>query len=118
MAVYDLAHSLVREIKSSEEYKSYLKIRDKIKDNSATKEMLMDFQKEQFKLQSKTLTGEEITEEDKEKFNKLMEIINLNKDIQKYLEAEYRISVMLNDLQQILFADLKLGFENEEKHPE
>ena len=110
MAVYDLAHSLAREIKKSEEYKSYLEIRDKIRANPATKDMLIDFQKEQFRLQSKILTGEKISEEEQEKFEKIREIVNLNKDIKKYLEAEYRITVMLNDLQEILFADLKLGF--------
>ena len=47
-----------------------------------------------------------------------MEIVNLNKDIKKYLEAEYRISAMLNDIQEILFGDLQLGFGKEEKHPE
>ncbi|HHU91523.1 MAG TPA: hypothetical protein GXZ20_00110 [Halanaerobiaceae bacterium] len=118
MAVYDLAHSLAREIKKSEEYKSYLEIRDKIRANPATKDMLIDFQKEQFRLQSKILTGEKISEEEQEKFEKIREIVNLNKDIKKYLEAEYRITVMLNDLQEILFADLKLGFGKEEKHPE
>ncbi|MFI5359457.1 MAG: YlbF family regulator [Halanaerobiales bacterium] len=118
MNVYDLAHSLAREIKKSDEYKSYQEIRDKIRDNKTTLEMLRDFQKEQFKLQSKALTGEKITEEEKEKFNRLMELVNLNKDIKKYLEVEYRISVMLNDIQEIVFGDLNLGFGKEEKHPE
>lgn len=47
-----------------------------------------------------------------------MELVNLNKDIKKYLEVEYRISVMLNDIQEIVFGDLNLGFGKEEKHPE
>lgn len=118
MKVYDLAHNLAREIKKADEYRSYLEVRDKIKDNPATMEILRDFQKEQFIIQSKALTGEKITEEEKEKFVRLMEIVNLNKDIKKYLEAEYRITAMLNDIQEILFGDLQLGFGKEEKHPE
>lgn len=81
--------------------------------------MLLDFQKKQFKLQAMAISGQEITEEEKENFDKLSEIIKLNKDIQKYLDAEYRMSVMLADIQKILFADLEIGFkdEEEEKHP-
>lgn len=113
MGVYDLSHRLAKALKESNEYSSYLEIKKKVVSNSKTKEMLLNFQKEQFKLQSKTMSGQEISEEEKEKFNKLMEIVKLNNDIQKYMDAEYRMSIMLNDLQQILFSDLKIGLDEE-----
>lgn len=109
MAVYDLAHRLAKRLKESEEYKSYLEIRKKIMKNEKSKEMLQDFQKEQFKLQSKQMTGQELSDEEKEKFKNLSEIINLNQDVKKYMEAEQRISIMLNDLQRILFSELEIG---------
>lgn len=118
MSVYDVAHRLARELKKSEEYKSYLKVKEKIKNNSKTKEMLMDFQKEQFKLQSKAISGQEVTEEEKKKLNSIMEIVKLNNDIQKYLDIEYRISIMLNDIQEIVFADLDIGIKENEKEEE
>ncbi len=119
MAVYDLAHRLARKINETEEYTEYLKIRQKIIDNKNTREMLLDFRKEQFKLQAKQISGQEITEEEKEKLNNLRQIIDLNADIKKYLEAEYRIGVLLDDLQEIIFGDLKIGIpQDEEKHPE
>ncbi len=119
MAVYDLAHRLARKIKETEEYTEYLEIRKKVIENEKTKEMLLDFRKEQFKLQAKQLSGQEIKEEEKEKLNKLKNIIELNTTIKKYLEAEYRVSILLDDLQQILFADLEIGLpQNNNKHPE
>jgi cell fate (sporulation/competence/biofilm development) regulator YlbF (YheA/YmcA/DUF963 family) len=119
MAVYDLAHRLARKIKETEEYMEYLEIRKKVMENEKTKEMLLDFRKEQFKLQAKQISGQEITEEEKEKLNNLRQIIDLNANIKKYLEAEYRVGVLLDDLQEILFGDLEIGIpQDEEKHPE
>lgn len=121
MAVYDTAHRLVRQIKNSDEYNDYQTAREKILGDEKSKEMLMDFQREQFKLQAKQFSGQEITEEDREKLNNLQKIIDLNTKVKKYLEAEYRIGIMLNDLQSIIFGELKIGFEDddeEEKHPE
>lgn len=119
MSVYDTAHRLARELKKSEEYKAYLEIKGKIEENTKTKEMLLDFQREQFKLQTKAFSGQEVTEEEKKKLSSLSEIVKLNNDIQKYLDTEYRMSVMVNDIQKILFTDLEIGFrdEEEEKHP-
>ncbi|MEJ6949678.1 YlbF family regulator [Natronospora cellulosivora (SeqCode)] len=114
MSVYDVAHRLSRELKKSDEYKSYLEIKKKVQTNEKSKEMLLDFQKEQFKLQSKAMSGQEITEEDKKKMNDLMNIIQLNNDVQKYLNAEQRISVMLNDIHQIIFSELEIGFNEDE----
>ncbi|MFW5981112.1 MAG: YlbF family regulator [bacterium] len=118
MSVYDVAHRLSRELKKSDEYTSYLEIKKKVMSNEKSKEMLLDFQKEQFKLQSKAMSGQEISEEERKKLNNLMEIIQLNNDIQKYLNAEQRISVMLNDLHQILFSELEIGIDQENEDDE
>lgn len=115
MSVYNLANKLAREIKDSDEYQNYLKIRKKIMQDENTLEMLKDYQKQQMNLQSKQLSGQDITEEEKENLQKIQNLVNLNNDIQEYLEAERRINLMLSDLQRILFSDLKLGvFESEE----
>ncbi|MFP4661926.1 MAG: YlbF family regulator [Halanaerobiales bacterium] len=114
MAVYDVAHRLAKELQRSDEYTSYREIREKVMSKPSTREMLENFQREQFKIQSKAMSGQEISEEEKEKFNKLMEIVKLNNDVQKYLDAEYRMSVMLNDIQQILFSDLEIGLDSDD----
>ncbi len=119
MDVYSLAHRLAKAIKESEEYSGYSKTREEMQADKKAREMLQDFQKEQIRLQSRQLSGEEISEEDKEKFQNLREIVELNPRVKKYLEREYRVSILLNDLQKILFGDLELGMpEDEEKHPE
>ncbi|MFW5986198.1 MAG: YlbF family regulator, partial [Halanaerobiales bacterium] len=114
MSVYSTAHKLAREIKNSDEYSDYREIREKIMDDEKSREMLEDYQQEQMRVQSKKMSGKELTEEDKEKLENLREIIEINSDIKNYLEAEYRVSVLLNDLQEILFSDLELGIQDED----
>lgn len=109
MNFYDLAHRLAKNIKKSEEYEAYTKLREKIVSDTKAKEMYLDFQKEQMKLQSKHMSGQEITEEDQKRLTNLRDIINLNADIKKYLDAEFRMSTLLNDVQRIIFADLEVG---------
>lgn len=119
MVVYDLAHRLARNIKESTEYQDFLVIRKELLDDGKASEMLQDFRKEEMKLQAKVFSGQEISEEEKTKLNNLREIINLNQKVKKYIEAEYRMGIVINDLQEIIFSDLELGLPQEEKkHPE
>lgn len=113
MSVYDLANRLAKQIKKSDEYKDYLEKREKVLANEKTKEMLRDFQQEQMKLQAKQLSGEDLTEEEQEKLENLRELVDINNDIKKYLQAEYRVNILLNDIQNIIFGDLELGIDTE-----
>ncbi|MDZ7671317.1 MAG: YlbF family regulator [Halanaerobiales bacterium] len=116
MSVYDLANRIARQIKKSDEYKEYLKKREKVVSNEKTKEMLLDFQQEQMKLQAKQLSGEDLSEEEKEKLENLRELVELNSNLKQYLQAEYKVNVMLNDIQKIVFGDLDLGIEPEKEN--
>lgn len=116
MSVYDLANRLAKQIKNSDEYKDYLEKKEKITQNKKTKAMLLDFQQEQMKLQAKQLSGEDLTEEEREKLENLRELVDINNDIKKYLQAEYRVNILLNDIQNIIFGDLELGIEESENN--
>ncbi len=116
MSVYDLANRIAKQIKKSDEYKEYLEKRDKVVNNEKTKEMLLDFQQEQMKLQAKQLSGEELNDEEKEKLENLRELVELNSNVKEYLQAEYKINIMLNDIQKIVFGDLNLGIEPEKEN--
>lgn len=116
MSVYDLANRIARQIKKSDEYKEYLKKREKVISNEKTKEMLLDFQQEQMKLQAKQLSGEDLNDEEKEKLENLRELVELNSNLKEYLQAEYKVNIMLNDIQKIVFGDLDLGIEPEKEN--
>lgn len=102
MNVYDEAHSLTRAIKESEEYKQYMEAKEKIAENEQLDKMLKDFQTEQFKIQSKQMTGEEITDEMQQQIQKLYGIIVQDPLAAQYLQCELRFSMMMNDVYKIL----------------
>ena len=109
MSTYDMAHKLAKKIKNSDEYEYYRDKREKLLADEKAKEMLLDYQKKEQQLQSKHISGEELTQEEKEEFENLRNLVQMNTKIKDYLEAEQRVSVMLNDLQRILFGDLEFG---------
>ncbi|MGM0602221.1 MAG: YlbF family regulator [Bacillota bacterium] len=115
MSVYDTARRLERKIKDSDEYREYLELREKVMSKEGSKKMLLDYQNLMTELQTKQLSGQEISEEEKEKLNNLNNFIEINNNVKKYLEAEYKVSVMLNDLQKIIFSDIEIGIPSEEE---
>ncbi len=102
MNVYDHAYALAKAIKVSPEYKNFLHAKEKLDGDSSAKEMLTDFRKNQIELQKQKLSGIEVAPEQEERLNRLMEVINLNMTVKEYLEAEYRFSIMLTDIQKII----------------
>ncbi len=118
MSVYDTAKRLERKIKDSDEYKEYIELKEKVIKKDGSKKMLLDYQDLMMELQTKQLSGQEISEEEKEKLNNLNNLIEINNNVKKYLEAEYKVSVMLNDLQKMIFSDIEIGIpkNNEEEN--
>ncbi|MGM0409754.1 MAG: YlbF family regulator [Bacillota bacterium] len=114
MSTYDKAHKLAKELKESDEYTEYKEKRKAVLNDENAKNMLLDYQKKEQKLQTKHISGEELSEEEKEDFENLRNLIQMNDKIKGYLEAEQRLSVMLNDIQKILFGDLEFGINNKE----
>lgn len=118
MSVYDQARRLQRKLKDSEEYQKYQELRKKVMEKSGSKKMLIDYQNLMMKMQSKRISGEEINEEDKEKLQNLQNLIEINNNVKKYLEAEYQLSKMINDIQKIVFSELEVGISEEELEAE
>ena len=102
MNVYDYAHSLAKAIKVSPEYTGFKECQDKLEEDQSAKEMLTDFRKSQLELQKQKMSGLEVAPEQEQSLAQRWEIINMNLIIKEYLEAEYRFSVMLTDVQKII----------------
>ncbi len=102
MNVYDAAHALARALKESAELKNFQEAQALLKNDPSAREMLMDFRKQQLNLQRQKLAGLEIAPEQEEKLEKLSQIIGMNLTIKRFLEAEYRAGVLLQDIQKII----------------
>ena len=102
MNPYDAAHRLTKALRESAELKEYSEAQKVMVNDSAAREMLIDFRKEQFLLQRQKLSGLEIAPEQNEKLERLYEVLNLNLTVKRFLEAEFRFSRLIGDIQNII----------------
>ncbi len=112
MNPYDAAHHLVKAIRESDELKEFKKARDDLKSDESAKRMFIDLRNKQIELQKQSLSGIEVSQEQKEKVNKLLEIVSMNIVAKRFLEADYKMARLLQDVQNII------GEAAEEMHDE
>lgn len=107
MNVYDIAHDLARAVKDSQEMTILKKAMADIESNADAKQMLDDFRQRQADVQRQIMSGETPASDEMENMEKLYEIINMNPTIRNMLEAERRLSIVMEDIQRILSEPLK-----------
>jgi len=102
MNPYDAAHALAKALRESTEFKELKEAQVNLKADRSALNMLTDFRKLQFELQKQQLSGIEVAEEQKEKIEKLFEVISLNNLVKNFMQSEYRVAVMLQDAQKTI----------------
>jgi cell fate (sporulation/competence/biofilm development) regulator YlbF (YheA/YmcA/DUF963 family) len=120
MNIYDYAHALAKAIKASPEYRDFKETHEQLEKDSSAKDMISDFRKNQWELQQQKMSGVEVAPEQEERLTKALEIMSLNMIVKKYLEAEYRFSIMLSDIQKIISGPLEdiIAHEMAEQQPQ
>ncbi len=106
MNVYDKAYDLARALKESDEWVTLVEARAAIDGDEAVKGMYTSLRTMQFELQQKQMSGQELTPEDIENWQKQYEISALHSDVKKLLEAESKFSQIFEDIQKILYDSL------------
>lgn len=102
MNVYDTANRLAYEIKNSEEYVNYKKMKEEIKNNPELKEKLEKFEKERYEVQIEVISkGKQDTEKATDMQKLYAELIS-NDVMKKYFDAELKFNVMLADVNKII----------------
>ena len=81
MQVYDTANRLAQEIKDSEEYKKYKKIKDEIHNNAEKKQKVEEFEKLRYEVQLMSYTNETKDEEKTKKLEEMYAALIEDKDI-------------------------------------
>jgi len=112
--VYDQAHLLANALKGSREYADFRLATARLKSEQSALDMMRDYRRRQFELQSRLLQGEEISEEEQERFAALTELVASHGIIAEFLRAEYGLSRLLGDIQKILSdaVEVDLGEED------
>lgn len=115
MAANDLAHELARTLKESNEFKQFLKSKEKVKSDSGNHKMVREFQLKQWEIREAQMLDQEISEEKQQELERLYSLVSLNPTAREYLEAEFEVSRMVNDIQRIIGEAIQdvmpIGFE-------
>ena len=107
MQVYDTANRLAQEIKDSEEYKAYKKLKDEIHNDLARKQKVEEFEKLRYEIQLMTYAGEEQNQEKTKKLEEMYRSLIENKDIKEYFDLEVKFNVMIADVNKIIAEAIK-----------
>ena len=102
MNVYDTVNKLASEIKNSNEYLEFKKIKEEINLNPELKEKIKEFEKNRYQVQMMAMqTGNP----NEEMYKKIQEdYAQLIKDevVMKYFDAELKFNVLLADVNKII----------------
>lgn len=107
MQVYDTANRLAQEIKDSEEYKAYKKLKDEIYNNPEKKQKVEDFEKLRYEVQLMAYTGEQKDEEKNKKLEEMYATLVENKEIKEYFDLEVKFNIMIADVNKIIAEAIK-----------
>ena len=107
MNVYDTANRLAQEIRTSEEYKGYKKLKDSLMSNVDTKKKIEDFEKLRYEIQLMQYTGEEKDEEKNKKLQEMYTILIEDKQIKEYFDVEVKFNIMIADVNKIIAESIK-----------
>lgn len=102
MNVYDTANKLAGELRQSDEYLNYKRIKSELDKNPDVKAKIREFEEKRYAVQLEALKGEE---QEKTKLEEMQKIyIELMKDdlAKSYFEAELKFNVLITDVNKII----------------
>ena len=99
---YDRAHALAQDIRQSEEYQIYHRLREEVNGDETTKALLKEYKKLSASLQMTALAGQTAPAEDMQRFQGLSTVLFANPTVSQYLMAEMRMQQALADILKII----------------
>lgn len=103
MNFYDKVHEMVKALKETNEYKTFLNLKKEIKADPEKSKMLKDFKDKQNEMQMEYIkTNGQIDESKNKEMQNLYSILIQDVKMREYLESEMKLDVMLADMQKII----------------
>ena len=103
MNIYDTAHRLAGEIRSSDECVRLRELRERAYADDTNRVLLEEYKRLQLKLQmSMAGAAGQMPGEDMQRFQQLAALLYMNSDVQAYLMAEMQMQKTLADIFKIL----------------
>ena len=100
--VYDTANLLASQLKQTEEYTEYFRLKEIAYEDETNKALLDELKRMQFKMQAKAASGEKPDAEEMQKLMRISSLLQLNQDASAYLIAEFRFQKLIADIYKII----------------
>ena len=107
MKVYDKCNELAREIKESNEYKEYKKLKQELFSNLELKAQVEEFERIRYEEQLLAMQGEKQSVEKMQKLQELYTILIKEPRIKDYFDKEVKFNVMIADVKKIIGEAIK-----------
>ena len=107
MKVYDKCNELAREIKESNEYKEYKKLKQELFSNLELKAQVEEFERIRYEEQLLAMQGEKQSVEKMQKLQELYTILIKEPKIKDYFDKEVKFNVMIADVNKIIGEAIK-----------
>lgn len=111
MQVYDKAHELAAEIKRSDEYREYERLKGPVMADETNKKLIAEYKRLQLEAQAAYLSGSAPNNETMEKLKALGGLLGFNTDVAAYLAAEYKLQTMVGDVYKIIGDACGIGLD-------
>ena len=102
MSIYDSAHALARAIRESGEAEKLKELREIAEADETNRTLLKEMKRLQMALHVQTIVGEQVSQEDMQRFSQINSLLYLNEDVQNYLMAEMRLQKIIADVFKIV----------------
>lgn len=108
---YQSVYTLAEEMKRSEAYSEYARLRDVVMADETNATLLKEYRRMQGQLQMTSMAHKEPDKADVDRFSSLTSLLFANSDVQAYLLAEMRLQQALAQVLKILGDALELPME-------
>lgn len=108
---YSSTYSLAREIRESEEYKTYHALKDEVMGDETTAALIREYRKLQVELQIASMNGSRPDPESMQRFSGISTLLFSKQEVSQFLLAEMRLQQMLGDIFKIVTeaADIEIA---------
>ena len=99
---YDSAHRLASDIRQSEEYQTYHRLRDDVMADETVAALIREYKKLQLSLQMAAMSGQQPDSDDMQRFSGISALLFGKPEVSQYLLAEMRLQQAMADIFKIL----------------
>lgn len=102
MNIYDTVNRLAKEIKESQEYGEYKKLKQQLETMPEIKQKLEEFEKARYEVQLAGIQGSQVDSQKTEKMQQIYLELIQNDFVKQYFDAELKFNVILGDINKII----------------